>query len=117
MSSISLVWAAETQKRALDSMMGVAGKPTTTVPMFLLSISRPNALKGNADVRHKAQRTTLPRLDLSKQPDTSLHTRGEDHTPDFGGHVEHQGNDGGVVVAVNDEAHFAEFPAEVGGVL
>lgn len=44
-SSISLVWAAETQKRALDSMMGVAGKPTTTVPMFLFTISRPKALK------------------------------------------------------------------------
>lgn len=56
MSSISLVWAAETQKRALDSMMGVAGKPTTTVPMFLLSISRPNALKSNGDVRHEALR-------------------------------------------------------------
>lgn len=46
----------------------------------------------------------------------SLHATEGDHTPDFGGHVEHQGHDGGVVVAVNDEAHFAEFPAEVGGV-
>lgn len=25
-------------------MIGVAGKPTTTTPMFLFSISRPNAL-------------------------------------------------------------------------
>lgn len=53
-SSVSLVWAAETQKRALDSMMGVAGKPTTTVPMFLFNISRPNALKGNHNIIHKA---------------------------------------------------------------
>lgn len=53
--SISLVWAAETQKRALDSMMGVAGKPTTTVPMFLFNISRPNALKkATATFRHGA---------------------------------------------------------------
>lgn len=58
MSSISLVWAAEMQKRALDSMMGVAGKPTTTVPMFLFNISRPNALTSNGSVRH-GQHTTL----------------------------------------------------------
>lgn len=43
-SSISLVWAADKQNLALDSMMGVAGKPTTTTPMFRFSISRPNAL-------------------------------------------------------------------------
>lgn len=45
------------QKRALDSMMGVAGKPTTTVPMFLFNISRPNALKKKkaaATFRHGA---------------------------------------------------------------
>ncbi|KAG7259295.1 hypothetical protein CRUP_026662, partial [Coryphaenoides rupestris] len=46
-SRVSRVWAADTQKRARDSMMGVAGKPTTTVPMFLCSISRPNALETN----------------------------------------------------------------------
>lgn len=40
------------QKRALDSMMGVAGKPTTTVPMFLFNISRPNALKKKKQRRH-----------------------------------------------------------------
>lgn len=45
LSSISLVWAAEIQKRALDSMIGVAGKPTTTTPIFLFNISRPNALE------------------------------------------------------------------------
>lgn len=44
MSRICLVWAAEMQKRTLDSMMGVAGKPTTTTPMFLFSISLPKAL-------------------------------------------------------------------------
>ena len=44
-SSISLVCAADTQKRALDSMIGVAGNPTTTVPMFLFTISLPNALQ------------------------------------------------------------------------
>ncbi|TNN37067.1 hypothetical protein EYF80_052763 [Liparis tanakae] len=37
--------------------------------------------------------------------------------PDLGRHVEHHGHDGRVVVAVDDEAHFTEFPAEVGGVL
>lgn len=50
-SSISLVWAAEMQKRALDSMIGVAGKPTTTVPMFLFIISRPKALKRQRQIR------------------------------------------------------------------
>lgn len=62
-SSISLVWAADTQKRALDSMMGVAGKPTTTVPMFLFSISRPKALmsKGNLD---KEQCAAIHTIDL-----------------------------------------------------
>lgn len=62
-SSISLVWAADTQKRALDSMMGVAGKPTTTVPMFLFSISRPKALmsKGNLD---KEQCAAIHTMDL-----------------------------------------------------
>lgn len=43
-SRICLVCAAEMQKRTLDSMMGVAGKPTTTTPMFLFSISLPKAL-------------------------------------------------------------------------
>lgn len=40
-----------------------------------------------------------------------------EHLPDLGRHVEHQGHDGRVVVAVDDEAHLAEPPAEVGGVL
>lgn len=46
LSRMGLVWAAEMQKRTLDSMMGVAGKPTTTTPMFLFSISLPKALAG-----------------------------------------------------------------------
>lgn len=46
LSSMCFVWAAEMQKRARDSMMGVAGKPTTTTPMFLFNISLPNALGG-----------------------------------------------------------------------
>lgn len=54
--SISLVCAAEMQKRARDSMMGVAGKPTTTVPMFLFNISRPNALKNNGKIICKVRR-------------------------------------------------------------
>lgn len=39
------------------------------------------------------------------------------NTPNFGRHVEHHGYDGWVIVAVDDEAHFAEFSAEVCGVL
>lgn len=46
LSRICLLWAAEMQKRTLDSMMGVAGKPTTTTPMFLFNISLPKALAG-----------------------------------------------------------------------
>lgn len=37
--------------------------------------------------------------------------------PDFGGHVEHHGHHGGVVVAVEDEAHLLESPPEIRGVL
>ncbi len=44
LSSISLVWAADTQKRALASAIGVAGKPTTTTPIFLFNMARENAL-------------------------------------------------------------------------
>ncbi len=43
--------------------------------------------------------------------------RGENHIPNFGRHIEHHGYYGRVIVAVDDEAHVAEFPAEVGGVL
>lgn len=39
------------------------------------------------------------------------------NTPDFGRHVEHQGYDGGVLVAIDDKAHFMQTSAEVGGVL
>ncbi len=76
-SSISLVWAAETQKRALDSMMGVAGKPTTTVPMFLFNISRPNALKSNHNIIHEA--TLKIKLNLTDDlisPPLAPHLRG-----------------------------------------
>lgn len=110
MSSISLVWAADTQKRARDSMMGVAGKPTTTVPMFLLSISRPKALPGDGA---EEQVNTGRQDDNEGEGDGA----GGERLPDFGRHVEHQGHDGRVVVAVDDEAHLAEPPAEVGGVL
>jgi hypothetical protein len=40
-----LVWAADRQNLALDSMIGVAGNPTTTTPMFRFSISLPKALQ------------------------------------------------------------------------
>lgn len=40
-----------------------------------------------------------------------------DNEPDFGGHVEHHGYYGRVAVAVDDDAHLAQFPAEVGCVL
>ena len=45
LSSISLVWAAERQKRALDSMIGVAGKPTHTTAIPLFKHSRLKALQ------------------------------------------------------------------------
>lgn len=41
----------------------------------------------------------------------------ERHIPDFRRHVEHQGNDGRVIVAVDDEPHVVEFSAEVSSVL
>lgn len=46
-SIITLVWAADRQNLALDSMIGVAGNPTTTVATPRFNISRPNALKYN----------------------------------------------------------------------
>lgn len=39
------------------------------------------------------------------------------NTPDLGRHVEHQRYNGGVVVAIDDKAHFVQSSAEVGGVL
>lgn len=56
LSRSCLLWAAEMQKRTLDSMMGVAGKPTTTTPMFLFNISLPKAL-----LTHGGKRTTTRR--------------------------------------------------------
>ena len=44
LSSISRVCAADKQNLVRDSIKGVAGNPATTTAMFLLSISRPNAL-------------------------------------------------------------------------
>lgn len=44
-SSMSLVCAADRQKRARASVMGVAGKPTTTTPILRSSISRAKALE------------------------------------------------------------------------
>ena len=44
-SNISRVCAAETQNRALASARGVAGKPTTTTPIFLFSRCLAKALK------------------------------------------------------------------------
>lgn len=41
---MALVCAADRQKRARASVIGVAGKPTTTTPIFLASISREKAL-------------------------------------------------------------------------
>jgi len=46
-SSMCLSWAAERQKRARDSMMGVAGKPTTTTAIPRFRHSRLNALQFN----------------------------------------------------------------------
>lgn len=39
------------------------------------------------------------------------------NAPYFSRHVEHHGYNRRVIVAVDDDAHVAEFPAEVGGVL
>ena len=44
-STISRVCAAERQNLARDSMMGVAGNPTTTVPRPRFKHSRLNALQ------------------------------------------------------------------------
>jgi len=52
-SIICGVWAADKQNRARDSMMGVAGKPTTTVATPRFSISRPNALQSNRNNSEK----------------------------------------------------------------
>lgn len=43
-SSMALVCPADRQKRARASVIGVAGKPTTTTPIFRSSISLANAL-------------------------------------------------------------------------
>lgn len=42
---------------------------------------------------------------------------GGNNAPNFGWHVEHQGHNRRVVVAIEDEAHFMELSAEVGSIL
>ena len=53
-SSISFVCAADRQKRARDSMMGVAGNPTTTVARPWARHSLLNALKKSKLLFHYA---------------------------------------------------------------
>lgn len=55
--SMALVCAAETQKRARASVIGVAGKPTTTTPIFLSSISRAKALVINEKQKQSSLRS------------------------------------------------------------
>lgn len=50
LSSISLVCAADRQKRARDSIIGVAGNPTTTVARPSDKHSLLNALKGKESI-------------------------------------------------------------------
>lgn len=58
--SIALVCAADKQKRARASVIGVAGKPTTTTPIFLSSISREKAL--NSDRETKTTNSFYPEV-------------------------------------------------------
>lgn len=44
-SNISRVCAADTQNRALDSVIGVAGNPTTTTPIFFSNMRLAKALR------------------------------------------------------------------------
>lgn len=55
--SMALVCAADTQKRARASVIGVAGKPTTTTPIFLSSISRAKALVINEKQKQSSLRS------------------------------------------------------------
>lgn len=54
-SNISRVCAADTQNRALDSVMGVAGNPTTTTPMFFSNIRLAKALRREKAEGEKAE--------------------------------------------------------------
>lgn len=110
------------QKRARDSTRLVAGKPTTTTPMFFFSISLPKALTARRkhDIRlvssKKSRFVELLGWPLTNG-DEGSYSGAHSDSPYLGGHIEHHGNDGRVIVAVDDEAHFSEPPAEVGGVL
>lgn len=108
---------AETRPRLDDGGRREADHHRADVPPEHLPTKRPERQR-RRQTQGTARRLDLPEQEGTQRPNAaSLRTTEDDHAPDFGGHVEHQGHDGGVVVAVNDEAHFAEFPAEVGGVL
>lgn len=54
-SNISRVCAADTQNRALDSVIGVAGNPTTTTPIFFFNMSLAKALRKEKVDREKSK--------------------------------------------------------------
>ena len=60
LSSMALVCAADKQKRARASVMGVAGKPTTTTPIFLANMALENALRREGTpTRHRQRGGTV----------------------------------------------------------
>lgn len=52
-SNISRVCAADTQNRALDSVIGVAGNPTTTTPIFFSNMRLAKALQSEEEKKQK----------------------------------------------------------------
>lgn len=125
LSSISFVWAAERQNLARDSMIGVAGKPTTTIPSPLFKHSLLRQLKHNKF--HVLFRTNA--IISNKNKYVSLISQINDYIttilclfitshifiiiimlklhvlPDFPWHKKQYWNNRGVFVSIHNEAH------------
>lgn len=114
---MALVCPADRQKRARASVIGVAGKPTTTTPIFLSSISLANALisDGRSENRQKRHFYAPTRVGFSECPVIANHEK-KGYSHHFAWHVEQDGDHRGVIVAINDEAHLLQSGPEVSGV-
>lgn len=103
-------WNTEARSRLDDRRGREADDHSADVPLHHLPAESP-------ETRRQPELFASRRQKNKTKPMASTGTRNRRRLPNFGRHVEHQRHDGRVVVAVDDEAHFAEPPAEVVGVL
>jgi len=105
-SSCSLVWPAETQKRAREPRSEVAGKPTTTTASWMERAEK--RVCGRDHVRVVARKGRAKRERERERGTYVLLERGARETGNLGGVEEHEGNDGRVLAADDTEAHLLQ---------